>query len=124
MGISWRQKSKRIYAIIVALLWCELMLAETYGIVGHAHSLVSSTHQSEQNGASNPQRMGFFASDQGSNKLSCSLCYCYKLLGQSLVPQLCRSIDLSFAVQPILVHRIRLMQCSAIKTESRSPPQS
>jgi hypothetical protein len=124
MHIVHFHNSKRVFAFILAVLACGMLFAETHGILGHAHSIPTAISRSSCNTPSAWHSMGLLASGQDSGDHSCGLCYCYRLLGQSLVPQACPIIDSSYDIQPILVHRLCLIHTSSFKTETRGPPQA
>jgi len=71
-----------------------------------------------------PSGPQLIASGRESADPSCSLCYCFRLLGQSILPQTYCFIDSPFAIQSILLHRVCLIQTSTLQAGNRSPPQA
>ena len=124
MIIGRFQNSKRVFAFILVVLSYGILFVETHGILGHADSISVDANKSECSTPSARHLTELLASGRDSGDHSCGLCYCYRLLGQSLVPQACPIIDSSFDIQPILLRRICLVHTSDLKTESRSPPQA
>jgi hypothetical protein len=123
MSIGRFHNSKRVFAFILAVLACGMLFAETHGILGHAHSIPAAI-RSSCNTPSGWHSMELLASGQDSGDHSCGLCYCYQLLGQSLVPQASPIIDSAYDIQPILVHHICIIHTNSFKTETRGPPQA
>jgi hypothetical protein len=121
MIIGRSQNSRCAFAFILVVLACGILLVETHGILGHALSIPA---ESEYNTPSALHPMEILASGQDSGNHTCGLCYCFRLLGQSLVPHAGTIIDFSYDIQPIMLRRICLIHTSALKTENRSPPQS
>jgi hypothetical protein len=124
MGIGRRPRRKGFLAVIVALLCCEMLLAESHGLLGHVHSLRSGVLQSELSPLVDSHPIEFVAPGQDGDNSSCGICYCYRLLSQSFVPQPYGIIYFPFYVQPVLVHCISPAQSGGIKSGNRGPPQS
>ena len=122
MRIGRFKNSKCVFAFILIVLSWGMLFAEAHGILGHTLSIPADASKSEYSTPSDRHSIEFTASGRDSDDDPCGLCYCYRLLGQSLVPHTCHSIDSSFDIQPILAHRICLVHTSALKTEIRSPP--
>ena len=122
MGIGCRPKSKRVFTVILGVLCCGMLLAEAHGILGHTHSIPSPATKSLE--FSIPSGPRLIATWQDSDDPSCSLCYCFKLLGQSVVPQAYFIIDSPSAIKAVLIHGLRLTQTSTPHAGNRSPPQA
>jgi hypothetical protein len=124
MRIGRFTNSKFVFAFLLIVLSWGMLFAEAHGILGHAHYTPAGASESEYSTSSAQHSMEFLASGRNSDDHPCGICYCYRLLGQSLVPHAYNIFDSSFDIQPILVHCIRLIHTSAIKTGNRSPPQA
>jgi hypothetical protein len=124
MRIGRFQNSKRVFSFILVILCCGMLFAETHGLLGHTRSIPAGASKSEFTALCSQQSIEFLALGLEKDAHSCSVCYCYTLLGQSLVPPIHRILDSSFSIQPILVCRICLIQTRALKTENRGPPQA
>ena len=124
MRIGRFQNSKYVFAFILVALSYGMLLAEAHGILGHTHSILADANASDYSTSSARRPIDFMTSGGDSDDHPCGLCYCYRLLGQSLVPHTCHGIDSSFDVRPILAHRICLIHTCALKTENRSPPRA
>ena len=122
MRIDCSPKRKLIFAVILGVICSGMLLAETHGILGHTHSIPSPTTKSHEfNIPSGPR---IIAVGQDSDDPSCSLCYCFRLLGHSIVPQAYCILDSPFAIQAVLIHHLSLTQTSTLRAGSRSPPQA
>jgi hypothetical protein len=117
------QKSKRTFAFILVLLSWGILFAEGHGILGHAHSIPADAGTPACHPPSARYSMELTASAHDEDGHSCGLCYCFRLLGQSLVSQVSPVIDTSFDIRPIIVHRFCFVNPQTLKTESRSPPR-
>jgi len=125
MAIKCCKNNRWFYVFILAMLCCEMLLAGSHGMLGHAaHSSSPGKPQPCDGILSNAPPLESFTSWQGSNDHFCNLCYCCRLLGQSLVSPTCCSADVPSALQPIPVRHVCLIQFSALKTGNRSPPRS
>jgi hypothetical protein len=113
-----------VFAFILIVLSYGMLFAEAHGILGHTPSIPADAGASEYSTSSARHPMEFMASEQDSDDHPCGLCYCYRLLGQSLVPHTLHVIASSFDIQPILAPRICCIHTGALKTENRSPPQA
>jgi len=122
MGIGCRPKSKLVFAVILGVLCCGMLLAEAHGILGHANSIPSPASKSRE--FSIPSGSRLIAVGRDSDDPSCSLCYCFRLLGQSVVAQKCCILDPPFAINAVLIHRFCLIQTSPLHAGNRSPPQA
>jgi hypothetical protein len=99
-----------------------MLFAEVHGILGHTHSIPSPATKSLE--FSIPSGPHLIASGRDSDDPSCSLCYCFKLLGQSVVPQAYCIIDSPFAIKAVLIHRLCQTQTGTLRAGNRSPPQA
>jgi len=122
MGTGYRLKSKRVFAVIVSVLCCGMLLAEAHGILGHTHSIPSTATKYPEFGIPSGPRL--IAVGRDSADPSCSLCYCFRLLGHSIVPQTHCFIDFPFAIKAVLLHRLCLIQTSPLHPGNRSPPHA
>ena len=122
MGTGYRLKSKRVFAVVVSVLCCAMLLAEAHGILGHTHSIPSSATNSPEFGIPSGPRL--IAVGRDSEDPSCSLCYCFRLLGHSIVPQAHCIIDFPFAIKAVVLHRLCLIQTSPLHAGNRSPPHA
>jgi hypothetical protein len=122
MGIGCRPKSKRVFSVILGVLCCGMLLAEAHGLLGHTHSIPSPATKSLE--FSIPSGPRLIATGQDNDDPSCSLCYCFRLLGHSIVPQAHCFIDFPFSIKAALIHRLCLIQTSPLHAGNRSPPQA
>ena len=122
MGIGCRRRNKPVFAVILGVLCFEMLFAETHGMRGHtAYTSTSATKPFEY---SAPSRSGLTASARESDDPSCNLCFCYRLLSQSIIPQACCIVDSPFIIRTTLIHRFDQTQTSPLQAGNRSPPQA
>jgi hypothetical protein len=124
MELGFCHKHKRFFGAILILLCYEMLFAETHGVLGHTHAISFSATQSASNTSFNPLIAKLSASGQDSSNSSCNLCFCYRLLGQSLIPQVSCIVDSPPIVRTILIHRIRLIHINTLVIGNRGPPQA
>jgi hypothetical protein len=124
MRIECRCRSKWISGIILGLLCCGMLFGEIHGILGHTHSISSrATNPFVCN--TPPSGPQLISSENGQdNDPSCSLCYLYRLLGQTLLPQTDCLFDSPFAVQAVVIRHLSLVRTSTFTEGNRSPPQA
>ena len=122
MGIGYRLKSKWVFTVISSVLCCGMFLTEAHGILGHPHSIPSPATKYPEFGIPSGPRL--IAVVRDSEDPSCSLCYSFRLLGHSIVPQAHCFIDFPFAIKAVLLHRLCLIQTSPLHAGNRSPPHA
>ena len=120
MYVGDRFKGKKFCAVIFGVLCCGMLLAEAHGILGHTHPITAPQSFAKRI----PSGDYLIASNQDNDDPSCSLCYCFRLLGHSIVAQTYCFLDSSFAIQPVLIHGLSLPQTSILHAGNRSPPQA
>jgi hypothetical protein len=99
-----------------------MLLAEAHGILGHTHSIATPATKSRE--LRIPSGPRIIAVGRDSDDTSCSLCYCFRLLGQSVVPQAYFILDSPFVISAVLIYRLRQTKTSTLHAGNRSPPQA
>jgi hypothetical protein len=117
-------KHKRVFAVILILLCFGMLFAGTHGVLGHTHAISIGATQSAPGASINPLLLKLSASAQDSSGALCNLCFCYRLLDQSLVPQTARIIDSPSIVQTIHIRRICPIRIPTLAIGNRGPPQA
>jgi hypothetical protein len=124
MRIGNRQKCKQVYAILHIILCGGLLLTETHGIIGHTLCTLSETARPQGSAAFDLRLSKLIASKQDNDEPSCSICYCYKLIDQIIVPQTYCLIHSTIAVQTHNIRPIFTIHINANIIGNRSPPQA
>jgi hypothetical protein len=124
MNFWFSCRNKQVFAAILILLCCGMLFAETHGALGHTNAISFSAAQSESSTPFNPFFKELNASGQDGSGSSCSLCFCYRLLSQSIVQQISCIIHSPFIVRSVPVRRVRLTQVYTLAIGNRSPPQA
>jgi hypothetical protein len=101
-----------------------MIFAETHGVLGHTHDISLSATQSTSGASFNPFLIKLNASGKNSSNSSCILCFCYRLLGQSLIPQTSCIVNFPSIVRIIPIRHICLIQINALAIGNRGPPQA
>jgi hypothetical protein len=99
-----------------------MILAETHGTLGHSHSFRACATGFEFKTAPDSHFTDYMNSGQNSGGSSCSLCYCYRLLDQSIVPQPCCVFDSACVLRIIHVSQICQSRTTSLNKANRSPP--
>jgi hypothetical protein len=121
MSIGICRKRTWTNGIIFGLLCCGMLLVEIHGTLGHTHSGCSyADNRVEYRTPSNAQ-INIFECD--SSDPFCSLCYFYRLLGDSIISQADWFIDFRYVDQAVFVYYFSAGRTGRLQQESRSPPQ-
>jgi hypothetical protein len=124
MELGFCHKHKRVFTVILILLCSGMLFAETHGVLGHTRAISFSATQSPSSASFNPLLIKLSASGQDGSGSSCNLCFCYQLIGQSLVPQTSCIIDSPSVVRSVLIRRICLIQINTLAIGNRGPPSN
>ena len=121
LGTFGRKKNRALVGFILVLLCTGMLSTEIHGILGHQHSVsLSACNSSSAQRTISARQVN--SADIDSNDASCSLCYFYRLLGQSLIPHPDCLIDLTFSIDLPEVKNLPSVHAVAFTKVSRSPP--
>ena len=118
------QKSRYVVALLFGILSWGMLFAEIHGIFGHAHAILADSGNSGSDSLSDPHVFRCLNSGPDCDNHYCGLCYCYRLIIHSLVPQTVFIIDASFNIQQILLDRIGSLYSQFHRLENRGPPRA
>jgi len=121
MVLGFRFKTNWGSGMLLCLLSWGLLAAEIHGILGHTHSEQSgASRHVEKRGSPADFQLASFNGDVEDPP--CSLCYCFRLLHQTLIPEPACLVDSFFVAQAITVQRTCLVQSDTPQEGNRGPP--
>jgi hypothetical protein len=121
MQLRPRFRNPWISGVILSILCGAVLSAEIHGVVGHLHhGQANSSRQMEADRASSTFHLARLEKDHEDTP--CSLCFCYRLLAQSLIPKRTALVDALFVVRAISIRHFCLVQTSVPQEENRGPP--
>lgn len=121
MALGFRFKTNWGSGVLLCLLSWGLLTTEVHGILGHTHGEQTGANgYLENRGAPSGSRLVSLKGDVEDPL--CSLCFCYRLLHHTLIPETAHPINSFFVVQAIIIQRICLVQTDTPQEENRGPP--